>query len=210
MKLTFRWYGHNDPISLEYISQIPHMRGIVTAIYDIPVGEVWPTAKIKQLKMEIENYGLELSVIESVPVHEDIKMGCGNRDKYIENYKQTIKHLSACGIKTICYNFMPVFDWTRSNLNHLNEDGSTSLIFNEEDIRNLDPKTLNLPGWDTSYSKDEMTYLIDTYNTMTHEDLWNNLKYFLTKLYQYVNKLESKWQFILMTHLLIFLVSQEL
>lgn len=90
MKMTFRWYGKDDPISLEYIKQIPGMKGIVSAIYDIPVGEVWPLDKIQELKSEIENANLELSVIESVPVHEDIKLGKATRDKYIENYCQTL------------------------------------------------------------------------------------------------------------------------
>ena len=117
--MTFRWYGKDDPISLEYIKQIPGMRGIVSAIYDIPVGEAWPLDKIKELKSEIESANLELSVIESVPVHEDIKLGKPTRDKYIENYCQTLRHLGQVGIKVVCYNFMPVFDWTRSQLDFL-------------------------------------------------------------------------------------------
>ncbi len=179
MKLSFRWYGQDDPVTLEYINQIPNMKGIVTAIYDIPVGQVWPIEKIQALKAEVESYGLEVAVIESVPVHEDIKMGKGNRDEYIENYKQTIKNLAACGIDTICYNFMPVFDWTRSQLDYVNEDGSTSLIFDEEEVAKLDPRTLSLPGWDSSYTAEEMGELMDYYNAMTHEDLWANLQYFL-------------------------------
>ncbi|MFV0379564.1 MAG: mannonate dehydratase [Anaerorhabdus sp.] len=179
MKLSFRWYGESDPISLEYIRQIPNMEAIVTAIYDIPVGEVWPTDRIKKLKDEIEANGLKVGVIESVPVHEDIKMGKDTRDKYIENYKQTIRNLAENGIDTICYNFMPVFDWTRSNLEFVNEDNSTSLIFDEKEVAKLDPKTLSLPGWDSSYSKEEMVELIDFYNNLSHEELWNNLEYFI-------------------------------
>lgn len=179
MKLSFRWYGQDDPVTLEYINQIPNMKGIVTAIYDIPVGSVWPVEKIKQLKTDIESAGLELAVIESVPVHEDIKMGIGERDLYIENYKQTISNLATCGIDTICYNFMPVFDWTRSQLDYVNEDGSTSLIFDEEEVAKLDPRTLSLPGWDSSYTAEEMDKLMDYYNAMSHEDLWANLQYFL-------------------------------
>ncbi len=182
MKLSFRWYGQDDPVTLEYINQIPNMKGIVTAIYDIPVGEVWPVEKIRDLKGSVEEYGFELAVIESVPVHEDIKMGVGRRDEYIANYKQTIINLSKCGIKTICYNFMPVFDWTRSQLDFVNEDGSTSLIFDEKEVAKLDPKTLSLPGWDSSYTKEEMAHLMDFYNNMTHEDLWSNLKYFLDEI----------------------------
>lgn len=179
MKMTFRWFGSDDPISLEYIGQIPHMSGIVTAIYDIPVGEVWPVDRIEQLKMEVAKANLVISVIESVPVHEDIKMGLETRDKYIKNYQQTIRNLASAGITTICYNFMPVFDWTRSNLQFINQDNSTSLIFNEEEVAKLDPKQLNLPGWDSSYSQEEMIKLIDYYQAMDHEMLWDNLTYFL-------------------------------
>ncbi|MFV0254866.1 MAG: mannonate dehydratase [Erysipelotrichaceae bacterium] len=179
MKLSFRWYGESDPVTLEKIKQIPNMEKIVTAIYDIPVGEVWPVARIQELKATVEAANLEIGVIESVPVHEDIKMGLETRDQYIENYKQTIKNLAACGINTICYNFMPVFDWTRSKLDWVNEDGSNSLIFDELEVAKLDPKTLSLPGWDTSYSQEEMIKLIDFYNNLTHEELWNNLEYFI-------------------------------
>ena len=90
MEMTFRWYGQDDPVKIEYIRQIPGMKGIVTAIYDIPVGEVWPLEKIMELKASVEKHGLELSVIESVPVHEDIKLGLPTRDKYIANYCQLI------------------------------------------------------------------------------------------------------------------------
>ncbi len=182
MKLSFRWYGSTDSITLEKIKQIPNMKGIVTSIYDIPVGEVWPVSEIEKLKNEIEAAGLELAVIESVPVHEAIKMGLDTRDQYIETYKQTIRNLASCGIDVICYNFMPVFDWTRSELAFVNEDGSTSLIFDEEEVAKLDPKTLSLPGWDSSYTKEQMAELIDYYNAMTHEELWNNLEYFLKEI----------------------------
>ena len=94
MQMTFRWYGQDDPVKIEYIRQIPGMKGIVTAIYDIPVREVWPLDRILELKKTVEDAGLELSVIESVPVHEDIKLGLPTRDQYIENYKQTIRNLS--------------------------------------------------------------------------------------------------------------------
>ena len=113
MEMSFRWYGEDDPVQIEYIAQIPGMKGIVTAIYDVPVGEVWPMDKIVALKKRVESVGLKISVIESVPVHEDIKLGLPTRDRYIENYKQTIRNLGEAGIPVICYNFMPVFDWTR-------------------------------------------------------------------------------------------------
>jgi len=111
MKMSFRWYGDSDPVSLAYIRQIPGMHGIVSAIYDVPVGDVWPLERIQKLKAKVEAHSLALEVIESVPVHEDIKLGKPGRDGLIANYQQTIRNLGACGIKVICYNFMPVLDW---------------------------------------------------------------------------------------------------
>ena len=184
MKMTFRWYGDADPVKIEYIAQIPGMKGIVTAIYDIPVGEVWPLEKIKELKEKVEKAGLELSVIESVPVHEDIKLGLPTRDKYIENYKETIKNLATCGIKTICYNFMPVFDWTRSNLEFVLPDGSTTLVYNEKDVAKMDPNLgeMKLPGWDTSYGEGGLKGLLAKYKEVDEEKLWENLEYFIKSI----------------------------
>jgi len=184
MKMTFRWYGKDDPISLEYIKQIPGMKGIVSAIYDIPVGEVWPLEKIKALKSEIEAAGLELSVIESVPVHEDIKLGKPTREQYIENYCQTLRHLGQAGIKVVCYNFMPVFDWTRSQLDYRLPDGSTALIYDENDIAKMDPfkGELSLPGWDSSYTKEDLAVLFADYKQIDEEKLWENLGYFINKV----------------------------
>lgn len=179
MEMTFRWYGESDPISLEYIRQIPGMKGIVSAIYDIPVGEIWPLEKIQALKSSIEEKGLELSVIESVPVHEDIKTGKPTRDKYIENYKTTLKNLGESGIPVVCYNFMPVFDWTRSDLAYPLPDGSNALIFDEEQVNKMDPRTLSLPGWDESYTSEEMNNLMDEYKSIDNEKLWENLEYFI-------------------------------
>lgn len=171
-------------MKIEYIAQIPGMKGIVTAIYDIPVGEVWPIDKIKELKEKVERVGLELSVIESVPVHEDIKLGLPTRERYIENYKETIKNLAACGIKTICYNFMPVFDWTRSNLEFVLPDGSTTLIFNEKDVAKMDPNLgeMKLPGWDTSYGEGGLKGLLAKYKDVDAEKLWENLEYFIKSI----------------------------
>ena len=181
MYMTFRWYGKDDPVKIDYIRQIPGMKGIVSAIYDIPVGEVWPFDRILELKKEVEDAGLKLSVIESVPVHEDIKLGLPTRDKYIANYNETIRNLSKAGIKTICYNFMPVFDWTRSDLEYRLADGSTCLIYDEKDIAKMDPKLgeLELPGWDTSYGEGRLGALLDKYKNIDEEKLWENLEYFI-------------------------------
>lgn len=194
MQMTFRWYGDDDPVTLSKIRQIPGMTGIVSAIYDIPVGEVWPEEKIKALKDKIENAGLKLSVIESVPVHEDIKMGTGDRDRYIENYCQTLKNLSKFGIDCVCYNFMPVFDWTRSDLAHELPDGSNALVYYKDQVAHMDPVKgdLSLPGWDASYTKDSLARLLESYSKITEEDMWNNLKYFLDKVIKVAEEVHIK------------------
>jgi len=180
MKLSFRWYGDSDPISLEYIRQIPTMYSIVTAVYDVPVGQEWDMERITALKTKIENIGLHFDVIESVPVHEDIKLGLPTRDLYIENYKKNIRNLSKAGVKVICYNFMPVFDWTRSQLDKKLDDGSTALVYYKDQVDKLDPlnSNLSLPGWDSSYTKEEMTELFRQYKENGEEGLWTNLEYF--------------------------------
>ena len=114
MLMSFRWYGSkHDSIPLQYIRQIPGMRGIVTSLLDIPSGEVWPLERILEVKKEVEDHGLEFHTIESVNVREDIKLGIPSRDRYIQNYIDTLKNLGKAGIKVVCYNFMPVFDWMR-------------------------------------------------------------------------------------------------
>lgn len=184
MKLSFRWYGNDDPVKIEYIRQIPSMHSIVTAIYDVPVGEKWSVDSILSLKETVENAGLNFDVIESVPVHEDIKLGLPTRDKYIENYKENIRNLGKAGVKVICYNFMPVFDWTRTQLDKVLDDGSTALVYYVDQIKDMDPLTgeLSLPGWDSSYTKESLKEVFDKYSKVTKEDLWNNLEYFLKEI----------------------------
>lgn len=182
MKLTMRWYGKSDIVPLDYIKQIPVISGAVSSIYDVKVGEVWPHEAILSLKKEIESHNLEFEVIESVPVHEDIKLRRGSYKYYIENYKQNIINLSKAGIKVICYNFMPVFDWTRSSLDYLGEDKSTSLAYFKDEIENVNPSNLSLPGWDESYSKDDISSLIKAYKELGKEGLWKNLEFFLKEI----------------------------
>lgn len=186
MKMSFRWYGKDDAITLSNIRQIPGMSTIVTAIYDQPVGEVWEEESIKTLKEEIEKAGLNFEVIESVPVHEDIKLGKATRDQYIENYCENIRRLAKYGIKCICYNFMPVFDWTRTQLDHELEDGSTSLVYYQDQVDKVNPidsdSDLTLPGWDSSYSREELKDIVSEYQNLTEEDLWHNLEYFIKKI----------------------------
>ena len=181
MKLSFRWYGQDDPVTLGYIRQIPNMRSIVTAVYDVPVGEVWSRESIAALKTEVEANGLIFDVVESVPVHEDIKLGRPTRDRLIANYQENIRRLGEAGVKCICYNFMPVFDWTRTQLDKPLADGSTALVYYKDQLEKMDPLTgeLSLPGWDASYKKEDLKALFEAYSRLTEEDLWENLRYFL-------------------------------
>ena len=177
--MTFRWYGEEDGIPLQYIKQIPNMSGVVTAVYDTPVGKVWPIEKIMRLKALCAEARLDMEVIESVPVHEDIKLGKPTRDKLIANYAATIRNLSKAGVKCICYNFMPVFDWLRTDLRTKARDGSNSLSYCHETLLKLNPKNLRLPGWDESYSPNELNALISAYAGVNHKKLLENLVYFL-------------------------------
>ena len=186
MKLSFRWYGKEDKITPQMIRQIPGMHSIVTAVYDVPVGEVWSRESIADLKKRTEDAGLAFEVIESVPVHEDIKLGKPTRDRYIENYCENIRRLGDAGVKCICYNFMPVFDWTRTDLAHVREDGSTCLAYFQEQVDKVNPlksdSDLTLPGWDASYTREQLSSVVAEYNAMTAEDLWANLQYFLERI----------------------------
>ena len=183
MKMTFRWYGASDPVTLGKIRQIPGMHGIVSAIYDIPVGDVWPVEKIEALKREIEAHGLKLDVIESVPVHEDIKLGNPSRDGLIDNFNQTLRNLGKCGISVVCYNFMPVFDWTRTELAREMPDGSNTLAFDTATVAKIDmSKGIDLPGWDASYKPEELKTLLAEYESVGEAELWANLHYFLKKM----------------------------
>ena len=179
MKMTFRWYGENDCIPLQYIKQIPNMSGVVTAVYDTPVGEVWEESKIARLKSLCDKAGLEMEVIESVPVHEDIKLGKPSRDTLIANYAQTIRNLGKFGVKCICYNFMPVFDWFRTDLHYVQANGAECLAYKEADFQKLDKRNLRLPGWDESYTPEQLNGLLKEYEGMTHERLFEDLVYFL-------------------------------
>lgn len=180
MKMSFRWFGDADPVPLEYIRQIPGMHGIVSAIYDVPVGEAWPLEKIQALKAKIESHALAFDVVESVPVHEDIKLGKPDRDRLIANYQQTLRNLGRCGVKVVCYNFMPVFDWTRTTLEKKLPDGSTTLAFSASEADQIDvSKGIALPGWDASYRPEALQALLAEYREVDEERMWEHLAYFL-------------------------------
>ncbi|KPC99765.1 Mannonate dehydratase [Geobacillus sp. BCO2] len=193
MKMTFRWFGkEHDTVSLDHIRQIPGVEGIVGALYHIPVGEVWPLDDILELKRQVNEKGFHLEVIESVNVHEDIKLGLPSRDRYIENYKQTIRNLATAGVKVICYNFMPIFDWTRSDLAKRRPDGSTVLAYEKQKIEQIDPEEMIrrvesgangflLPGWEPERLK-TIKSLFSLYKGVTEDDLFDHLRYFLEQI----------------------------
>ncbi len=151
-------------------------------MYDVPVGQVWSLEKIGRLYDLCRENGLEFEVIESVPVHENIKLGAENRDELIENYAKTLENLGKYGVKCVCYNFMPVFDWLRTDLHKKAPDGSTSLSYRHDQLMQLDKNDLHLPGWDESYKPDELKALLASYENVTHEKLFENLVYFLKKI----------------------------
>lgn len=189
MEMGFRWFGsQDDPIKLQQIKQIPGVTQVVGALYDVPVGAVWPKEKIAALKKEINDAGLEMNVIESVNIHDDIKIGKPSRDEYIENYKQSIRNLAEYGVKVICYNFMPIFDWLRTDLHFKLSDGSNALAF-EADKLTDDPQEMIdrvknnaqgyvLPGWEPERLA-EIKRLFEAYKDVDAAKLTENLKYFL-------------------------------
>lgn len=194
MKMTFRWYGEgNDSVSLKHIRQIPNCSGIMGVLDQYAAGEVWPLEVIEDYVKHVNSHGLEVEVIESVNVHEDIKLGLPTRDKYIENYKQTIRNLAKCGVKVIVYNFMPVFDWLRTDLfREIPEDGSTSLYYDQAELEGMTPQKLvektaedaggfTLPGWEPERLA-ELDNVLKLYEDIDEEKLLDNYKYFLERI----------------------------
>ena len=183
MKLIIRWHGENDPVSLEQYAQIPNLYGIVTSLYHMPLGEEWDKHEIEKLKNQIEQYGLKFEIVDSFRIHEDIKRGYYTRDELIENYKKNIRMLADCGIKIICYNFMPVFDWTRTDLAYMLPDGSDCLSFETTKVEAIDPERgIDLPGWGTNHTPEQLQKLLKSYEGIDEEKLWENCHYFLRKV----------------------------
>jgi len=201
--MIIRWFpGGDDSVTLEQIRQIPGITGVAAMLSDIPVGEVWPFERLQALRNEVQAAGLELEVIESVNIHEDIKKGLPTRDKYIENYIKTIENLSKIDVKCLCYNFMPVMDWVRSDLAFPLEDGSTAMAYNHEEVLKMNPATIaeemlgnskgfTLPGWEPD-RLNKMSEDIEFYQKMSTEQYWNNLKYFLDAVIPYAEKYDIK------------------
>lgn len=190
MKMTFRWFGTGfDPIPLSHIRQIPGCTGVITTLYDKQPGERWERERIRALRKDAADNGLEIAGIESVNVHDSIKAALPDRDRQIENYIETLDMLGSEGIRMVCYNFMPVFDWTRSELAHLRPDGSTVFYYDQEKVDAIDPETMHakmdsgsngflLPGWEP----ERMTRIRDLfalYRDIDSGTLLENLTYFL-------------------------------
>jgi len=203
MKMTLRWYGTgHDSVTLSQIRQIPGVTGVITTLYDIPAGEVWSRERIHALKEEVEASGLKIEGIESVNVHDAIKAGTPDRDKYIENYITTLEHLGQEDIHLVCYNFMPVFDWTRTELARKRPDGSTVLAYSQKAVDAIKPEEMFqtigadtngfvMPGWEPE-RLEKVKELFEIYKNVDEEQLFANLKYFLDKIMPVCNKYDIK------------------
>jgi mannonate dehydratase len=156
----------------------------VSALYDVPVGDAWSRARIDRLAEDVDRAGLRLAVIESIPVHEDIKLGRPSRDRLIDQYAESVRAMGEAGIPVVCYNFMPVFDWMRTDLAHPAADGSTTLAYDDDALARIDLSrgTGDLPGWGAAYTREELAALLAAYRDVDDERMWEHLAYFLERV----------------------------
>ena len=203
MEMTFRWFGKEyDTVTLKQIRQIPGVKGVITTLYDTMPGDVWSRERIHSMKEEVEASGLHVSGIESVNVHDSIKIGDSDRDMYIDNYIETLKNLGEENIHMVCYNFMPVFDWTRTELARLRPDGSTVMAYTQEAVDALDPEKMFdsiagdmngsvMPGWEPE-RMEKVKELFEMYKDVDDDKLFENLKYFLERIMPVCNEYDIK------------------
>lgn len=203
MEMTFRWYGtDHDTITLSQIRQIAGINGVITSLMYKEAGEKWELDEIKALKNEVKSSGLKISGIESVNVSDAIKTGSNKRDLHIQNYIDTLENLGQLGINMVCYNFMPVFDWTRSDLARKRSDGATVLAYNQEAINQIDPSNFRdsikkmsngkiLPGWEPERLS-KLEDLFNLYSEIDEEKLFDNLIYFLKAIGPVCEKYDIK------------------
>ncbi len=190
MEMTLRWYGPGyDAVSLDKIRQVPGVKGVVTTLMGKQAGEVWTADEVNALKGIVEEQGLSIMGIESVNISDDIKIGTSRRDEHIENYIHTLEVLGQADIHVVCYNFMPVFDWTRTDLARVRPDGATVLAYNQDIVDTIDPEHMResmermsngfaMPGWEPE-RLDKLKTLFEAYADVDENKLFDNLVYFL-------------------------------
>lgn len=203
MEMTLRWYGPGyDAVSLDKIRQVPGVKGVVTTLMGKQAGEVWTYEEIMELKQEVEAAGLKIMGIESVNISDDIKIGTDKRDEHIKNYITTLENLGKADIHMVCYNFMPVFDWTRTDLARVRPDGATVLAYNQEIVDKIDPEHMKesmesmsngfaMPGWEPERLS-RLRELFDAYKDVDSEKLFQNLVYFLEAIGDVCTKYDIK------------------
>ena len=183
MHLSFRWYGPSDPVTLADIRQIPGVTGIVSALHDVPPGEAWTEEAVVAHRQLVEDGGLTLSCIESIPVPEGIKLATADRERLTDNWCRSVEAVGAAGVPVVCYNFMPVFDWTRTDLHRHLADGSEALAYLEGELAEVETALASggLPGWMDAHSPDDLRRLFAAYAEVPRERMWDHLGWFLER-----------------------------